>query len=45
MTAKVHLYQDETACHQRSTLHAVVGDAAYAGGCRAEEDVAVEPVA
>jgi hypothetical protein len=42
MIAKADLYQDETASHQRSTLHVVAGDAAYAEGCHAEEDVAVE---
>lgn len=42
MTAKVHFYQDETASHQRSTLHVAADDAAYAEGCYAEEDVAVE---
>ena len=42
MIAKVHLYQDEIASHQRRTLHVAAGDAAYVGGCHAEEDVAIE---
>ena len=42
MIVKLHLCQDEIASHRRNTLLVVAGDAAYAEGCHAEEDVAVE---
>ena len=42
MIAKIHPFQDETASHQKNTLHVVAGDAVYVVTRHAEEDVVVD---